>query len=177
MPAVSHPLPIASIKTLAASIFSDARPTVTEMYSSFDCPLERFQAADESVAAAARAAKCSNGALHLAVHFPDTGGAVLARRIPLDPARCGGATFRYSCDGSGIISVVIAVGPAAPWGQPRRFLRMFAQIHDVASHFGPIHIPNSAIQPIGTGRLCRDTCDDFVPPFGGEHKLRPERQG
>ena len=45
--------------------------------------------------------------LHLQILAADAGGTFNARRITLDSAKCDGATFRYSCDGWGLIQLYL----------------------------------------------------------------------
>ena len=110
------PLPLSAAETMAHAVFALGAPTVAEAYSSFDTELLSFVEPQSIVGVAAANASRPNGAVHLAVHYPDTRGHLDVRKIALDPAARLGSTFRYSCEGWGLVYVYLAVG--APVGTP-----------------------------------------------------------
>ena len=102
------PLSISVIEKLASAIFTMGAPTVMEAYSALDSELRFFANPQEVVNLAAGKSTLQNRAVHLAIHYPDTGGQVIVRKIAL--TKCRGAQFRHSAEGWGLISAYLTVG-------------------------------------------------------------------
>ncbi|WP_313620333.1 hypothetical protein [Achromobacter sp.] len=78
-----------------------------ESYSDFERPLRQFHSADEVLSQFERT--YPNGkpwdTVYLQLYVLDAGPAFTPTRIELDPDRCGGATFRYSAAGWGLVQL------------------------------------------------------------------------
>lgn len=101
-----------AVEAVATAIFEKGSPTVVEAYSAFGQPLRYFAAAADLVEYAQARSKEPHGAVHIAVHYADMAGRLQTRRIALDPSKCGGHTYRYSCEGWGLIWVHIELSPS-----------------------------------------------------------------
>ena len=84
-------------------------PIVAEAHSAIGAELRYYAHPDEVVELARRNTECRNGAVHLAVLFPDTRGRLIARRIPI----ADNSKYRHSSEGWGLIFVYLAVGRPA----------------------------------------------------------------
>ena len=92
-----------AVKALAVAVFERGDVTVLEAYSAFGAELKSFSSPEE-LAEYVRLQRHSPGhSAHLAIHYPDMGGAPIHSRLQLDPEKCLGHTFRYSVAGWGLI--------------------------------------------------------------------------
>jgi hypothetical protein len=98
-----------------------------EAYSALDSELRFFANPQEVVNLAAGKSTLQNRAVHLAIHYPDTGGQVIVRKIAL--TKCRGAQFRHSAGASSISAlsenraqayegVREGLGPVRSWNWP-----------------------------------------------------------
>lgn len=107
------PLSDAAVAALAHAIFAKGEPMVVEAYSEFEVEPRNFTSAADLCAYVAHQRKQPSGSAHFAIHYPDTGGRLVRRRITLDPSRCGGFTHRFAHEGWGIVWVYLhLVGPS-----------------------------------------------------------------
>lgn len=92
-------------KVLAAAY--QGNPVVSLAYAAFNEDLLSFPTLNDLEAHIA--AECAAGRSwpNLVLHYPETNGLAIKRRIALDPERCGGATFRYAMEGWGLIQLQI----------------------------------------------------------------------
>ena len=104
------PLSLLAVEKFASSIFAVGEPSVLETYSEYEAEVRRFTNAEQVCELARVLATQHGGAISLALHFPDAGGAVSIRKNALDPRKTGGATYRYCVEGWGLISAHLAVG-------------------------------------------------------------------
>lgn len=102
-----RPLTLNAVEAVSVAIFEKGPPTVVEAYSAFGRPLQYFTAAADLVDYAEARSKEPHGAVHIAVHYPDMAGRLVTRQIALDPSKCDGHTYRYGCEGWGLIWVHI----------------------------------------------------------------------
>ena len=92
---------------MAEAIFAKPDAAVAQTYSEAEQETQYFHSPGALCAYAARLDAAGAGEVLLAVHYPDMGGLFAPRRIALDPAQCGGLTFRYVCEGWGVIRVYL----------------------------------------------------------------------
>ncbi|AQR70195.1 hypothetical protein BZG29_19120 [Janthinobacterium sp. LM6] len=92
---------------MAAAIFAKPGVAVAQAYSEAERETLHFHSPAELCAYAARLETEGAGEVFLAVHYPDMAGHFAPRRIALDPAQCGGLTYRYVCEGWGVIHVYL----------------------------------------------------------------------
>ena len=92
---------------MAEAIFAKPGAAVAEVYSAPEHETLHFHTPAELCAYAARLEAEGDSCVLLAVHYPDMGGQFAPRRIALDPAQCGGLTYRYVCEGWGVIRVYL----------------------------------------------------------------------
>ncbi|MDO8051261.1 hypothetical protein O3301_22590 [Janthinobacterium sp. SUN211] len=92
---------------MAAAIFAKPGAAVAQAYSQMERETLYFHSPAELCAYAARLEAEGAGEVLLAVHYPDMAGHFAPRRIALDPAKCGGLTYRYVCEGWGVIRVYL----------------------------------------------------------------------
>jgi hypothetical protein len=112
----SEPLSDASVAAIASAIFAKGSPTVVEAYSEFGRDPRRFSSAAEVCAYAAQRRPEASGYVHLAIHYSDTSGRLVPKRVTLDPSRCNGATHRYTFEGWGIIWVYLNLAHSSATG-------------------------------------------------------------
>jgi hypothetical protein len=90
-------------------LFAEESCEVYELYSDFEQPLKRFRSAAEVLAQFDR--RHPNGrpwrSVHLNLYVQGAGPVFEPRRLRLDPASCGGATFRYSASGWGMVQLYL----------------------------------------------------------------------
>ena len=109
---MNAPVSDAAIQALADAIFKERPSTVVEAYSAFSQELRTFQSASELCAYATAQRGSRDGSVHVAVHYPDMAGRVVRTRVPLEPKKCDGHTYRYRVDGWGLIWVYLQLRPA-----------------------------------------------------------------
>jgi len=82
---------------------------IYELASRFEQPLRRFRALDdfEEHFAIADWRAGSSVSMLLQLHAHGSGPPFLARRVDLNPESCGGATFRYSAEGWGLVQLYL----------------------------------------------------------------------
>ena len=97
----------AGIAAMAEAIFAKPGAAVAQAYSEVEQDTLHFHSAAELCAYAARLEAEGASEVLLAVHYPDMGGHFAPRRIALDPAQCGGRTYRHVCEGWGVIRVYL----------------------------------------------------------------------
>lgn len=78
---------------------------IYEAYSKFDRHLRSFPSLEGLLEYVSSERQLGERHVGLAVHYPDTDGHVHTRKIPLNPAKCGGATWRECVEGWGLIHV------------------------------------------------------------------------
>ena len=105
-------IPTARSAELLSAAFAGA-PTVYEAYSAFDGTTKVF--VDEHALAGHVFALRASGSkfFDFSFHFPEVGGEVSTVRFALQPAKCGGATWREKTQGWGLISIQITDQPEA----------------------------------------------------------------
>ena len=108
-----RPLTLNAVEAVSTAIFEKGPPTVVEAYSAFGRPLQYFAAAADLVEYAEARSKEPHGAVHIGVHYADMAGRLKERRIALDPSKCDGHTYRYGCEGWGLIWVHIELSQSA----------------------------------------------------------------
>lgn len=104
------PLSMLAVQSIAESVYSKGNPCVAETYAALDTELQYFLSPQDVVELAASAREQPNGVVRQTVHYPDTRGRLEIREIAHDHAKFSGATFRFSCEGWGLICVYLAVG-------------------------------------------------------------------
>lgn len=92
---------------MAEAIFAKPGAAVAQAYSEVEQETLHFHSPAELCAYAATLEAEGASEVLLAVHYPDMGGQFSQRRIALDPAKCGGLTYRYVCEGWGVIRVYL----------------------------------------------------------------------
>ncbi|QKY09905.1 hypothetical protein [Janthinobacterium lividum] len=97
----------AGIAAMAEAIFAKPGAAVAQAYSEAEQETLHFHSPAELCAYAARLEAEGASEVLLAVHYPDMGGQFAPRRIALDPAKCAGLTYRYVCEGWGLIRVYL----------------------------------------------------------------------
>jgi hypothetical protein len=90
---------------LASFLFEEAEPTVFEAYSPFGQPVRKFTRAAELLSDIEEEIRRGQKFLYYSVHFTDTRGHVLQRKIKLDPRKCDGHTWRHTVQGWGLIQL------------------------------------------------------------------------
>ena len=83
-------------------LFAEGTCHVHELASAFGERLTRFESVDEVMARFHR-----TRAVYLQLEVLGAGPKFRARRIKLDPKRCGGATFRYEAEGWGLVQLYL----------------------------------------------------------------------
>ncbi|KAB8058738.1 hypothetical protein GCN74_14870 [Janthinobacterium sp. FT14W] len=97
----------AGIAAMAEAIFAKPGVAVAQAYSEPERETLYFRSPAELCAFAARLEREGDSCVLLAVHYPDMAGPFAPRRIALDPAKCAGRTYRYVCEGWGVIRVYL----------------------------------------------------------------------
>jgi hypothetical protein len=110
MPGAVAPLSLSAVQFMADAIFLKGTPIVAEAHSAIGAKLRYYTRASEIVALAKRNAEYRNGAVHLAVLFPDTRGRLKDQRISIAGTTAGSSQYRHSSKGWGLIFVYLAVG-------------------------------------------------------------------
>jgi hypothetical protein len=82
-------------------------PVVSEAYSHFDEDVLSFPSLGELDAYISRERAAGRPWINLVIHYPETRGLVVKKKIDLIPEKCDGATFRYSMEGWGLIQLQI----------------------------------------------------------------------
>ena len=97
----------AGIAAMAEAIFAKPGAAVAEVYSEAGQETLHFHSPAELCAYAAKLEAEGDSCVLLAVHYPDMGGQFAPTRIALDPAKCDGLSYRYVCEGWGVIRVYL----------------------------------------------------------------------
>ncbi|WP_431110406.1 hypothetical protein [Variovorax paradoxus] len=94
-------------------LFAQESCDVYELASDFGQPLKCFRSAAEVLAQFGRSYANGNKwrSVHLQLYVRGAGPAFEPRRVELDPAACGGATFRYNADGWGLVQLYLGTLP------------------------------------------------------------------
>ncbi|MCC7597625.1 hypothetical protein IGS61_09015 [Janthinobacterium sp. FW305-129] len=92
---------------MAEAIFAKPGASVAQAYSEPEQETLHFRSPAELCAYAARLEADGASDVLLAVHYADMAGQFAPTRIALDPAQCGGLTYRYVCEGWGVIRVYL----------------------------------------------------------------------
>ena len=88
-------------------------PTVYEAYSAFDASTKVFTDVDALVEHVSALRASGKKFFDFSFHFPQVGGEVSTVRFPLQPQKCGGATWREKTQGWGLINIQITDQPEA----------------------------------------------------------------
>ena len=104
---MTTPITPTGITLVAEAIFKGCPSAVVEAYSEPDQELRSFQSAQELCTYAATKESSPEGSVHIVVHYHNMAGKVTHTRIPLNPKKCNGHTFRIRTDGWGLISVYL----------------------------------------------------------------------
>lgn len=90
-------------------LFDSLSCRVFELYSAFDSELAEFTTLNELKRHydIQDWTTHKHGSLHLQIYADNALGPVNFRRIDLNPAKCDGATFRYSTEGWGLIQLYL----------------------------------------------------------------------
>jgi hypothetical protein len=92
-------------------LFRDGRCEVFESYSEFEQPLAQFGSASEVLKLFER--RYTNGrqvdSVGLALYVAASGPQPIIRHIALNPSSCGGATFRFTLEGWGLIGIDLQI--------------------------------------------------------------------
>ena len=99
----SEPLSDKSVASVANAIFAKGGPTVVEAWSEFGSEPRHFVSAAEICAYATEKRGGKPGSVHLAVHYPDTAGRLVQKRVSLNPGACDGFSHRFTFEGWGLI--------------------------------------------------------------------------
>jgi hypothetical protein len=105
-----------AIASIADAMFASGPPVVVEAYSQFDSESLRFESACVFCAYALQQRNSPSRSAHVALHYPDVGGRLELRRINLDPAKTGGATYRFAAEGWGLVFVNLHVAGRSTLG-------------------------------------------------------------
>jgi hypothetical protein len=123
---IAEPLSLTSVGSLMRTVFATGTPTVMEQYYAYEAaPVALSQPADVVMYAEAEALR-RGGAVSIAVHYPDMKGRLAVSRISLNPEKCRGATYRFSCEGLGVIyaylpvAVPVSIAPFASANSEKR---------------------------------------------------------
>ena len=90
---------------LAEFVFESGAPVVFHAYSGFGQPLRSFRSPSGLIADIEAAFATGQKSVHFALHYPETKGHVVERKISLDPKKCDGHTWRYTVEGWGLIRI------------------------------------------------------------------------
>lgn len=104
---------LSSVEKIASTIFEKGKPIVVEAYSAFDKDIRYFRGQEDVINYAHEELVKKNGIVSLAIYFPEFGGELKIRKIDLVQEKCGGATFRFSSEGWGLVHVSLSVGAPA----------------------------------------------------------------
>jgi hypothetical protein len=111
---MSTPISDAAIQIMANAIFDQSPSTVIEAYSGFGQEARMFSSAQELCIYAATRRNSREPSVHIAVHYPDMAGRAVITRLALDPAKCGGHSYRYTVDGWGLIRIYLQLDSTLP---------------------------------------------------------------
>jgi hypothetical protein len=111
---MSTPISDAAIQIMANAIFDQSPSTVIGAYSGFDQEARMLMSSQELCIYAATRRNSPERSVHIAVHYPDMAGRLVNTRLALDPAKCGGHSYRYRADGLGLIQVYLQLGSTLP---------------------------------------------------------------
>ena len=110
----ARPMSLASVDSLMRSVFDAGKPTVMENYSAYEAAPLLFSTHTDVLKYAEGEASKHAGAVGVAIHYPDMLGSLDIARVSLNPEMCQGATYRFCCEGWGVIYAYLPV--AAPVG-------------------------------------------------------------
>ena len=143
----SEPLSDKSVASVADAIFAKGGPTVVEAWSEFGSEPRHFVSAAEICAYATEKRGGKPGSVHLAVHYPDTAGRLVQKRVSLNPGACDGSSHRFTFEGWGLIWVYLHLAGA---NAADSFVS--ANTQKRAEKWGR-SIRNRTLHPTGIGRL------------------------
>lgn len=103
------PMSLDSVDALMRVVFANDTPTVMEKYSDYDATPRRFSTHDDVLTFAETEVSKPAGAVSIAIHYPDMRGRLAVTRISLNPEACQGATYRFCCEGWGVIYAYLPV--------------------------------------------------------------------
>jgi hypothetical protein len=90
-------------------LFQERSCEVYELASAYEKPLRRFSSAEEVLSLFQE--RYSNGqrvrSVHLQLYVLGASPPFVPRRVALNPAACGGATFRYAAEGWGLVQLYL----------------------------------------------------------------------
>jgi hypothetical protein len=90
-------------------LFADAACHVYELASEFEEPLKRFESAADVMRQFERHyPNAEPWQVHLNLYVLGAGPPFEPRRTALDPSACGGATFRYTTEGWGLVQLYLS---------------------------------------------------------------------
>jgi hypothetical protein len=110
----TRPMSLASVDSLMRTVFATGKPTVMENYSAYEAPPLVFTNHTDVLSFAEAESSKHAGAVSIAIHYPDMQGRLGVTRVSLNPEMCQGATYRFCCEGWGVIYTFLPV--AAPVG-------------------------------------------------------------
>jgi hypothetical protein len=93
------------VAALFEKVFEAADVAVYTAYSKFGEGTRKFQTVADCVDYLAAEIKGRSGGTAFALHYADTKGHVLDRRITLKQEKCDGNDFRYTIEGWGLINI------------------------------------------------------------------------
>lgn len=105
------PISDTAIQAIADAIFKERPSTVVESYSGPSQELCTFHTPLDLCTYANAKRSSRDGAVHIAVHYPDMAGRIARTRVALNPSKCDGHTYRYRADGWGLIRVYLQLHP------------------------------------------------------------------
>ncbi|MGK5031632.1 hypothetical protein [Janthinobacterium sp. MDT1-19] len=91
----------------AEAIFAKPGAAVAQAYAAPEHETLHFHSPEELCGYAVGLEAEGASEVLLAMHYPDIGGHFAPRRSALDPAKCDGLTYRYVCEGWGVIRVYL----------------------------------------------------------------------
>jgi hypothetical protein len=97
------------IDALMRAVFATGTPTVMENYSAYEAAPLTFATHTDVLKFAEVESSKRAGAVSIAIHYPDMQGRLGITRVSLNPATCQGATYRFCCEGWGVIHAYLPV--------------------------------------------------------------------
>lgn len=92
-----------ALDALATAIFDRGEVVVVEAYSAPGASLCSFDSPKDLATYVRGQRHLPGQSAHFAIHYPDMSGNLLRSRLPLDPEKCQGHTFRFAAAGWGLI--------------------------------------------------------------------------
>jgi hypothetical protein len=97
-------LPQSAVPSFISAI-CDGAFVVYEAYSEFETPTQAFRSEGELKSFLESGRRNGKVYFTLAVHYTATCGLVRTRRFDLDPSKCGGAMWRETTEGWGLVAI------------------------------------------------------------------------